>query len=1043
METVDIRLHSHVTAMTLLISSDEWPFVTLNNTFEQTGQNVLDLSGAERFLIANFVTNDQRDQWEIYSPKNQAWVQNGIVFRGGDEQAQPIAPYIHLGTGDPPEPVPDGADGAAGITYAPVWQIAPAPVDPLQVNYNVYLDPVFSQSLDQMLKKQTSVLSDFVTPSSPLLVGVTDEDDDEPRASMVHPIRQGRTTDYESKDSPIVAAAINLFTWNVFFENILHSEDTPGGMILVISNTCGLVYTYSIDGPVVTFLGVGDLHDESYNSFGVPQPLRSPSKEGGDERVDPCPYLATLYPSDTFRVSFTSNDPRVLTAGAVSVFGLSIFCFLLYGSCVERRQKDQMKSALRVSAVIGSIFPKQVLKRLLEHHGGEGGNNIPLGVTVSAAIEVNNANESSQAPPNLPIADLFPHCTVMYGDMVGFTAWSSAREPTQVFTLLENVYYSFDMLAAKRRVFKVETIGDCYVAVVGLPDPRKNHATIMARFADDCIHKLREVVQGLEIELGPETADLSMRFGLNSGPVIAGVLRGGKSRFQLFGDTVATAAAMEHTGATNRIHISQQTADILHKSGKGKWVKPRENLVYFDGKGKSQTYWLSITSESICSEPSSFASSDHSSTSGDSFGDFDNFSNHMPLGRMVDIETAGEMSDKTRRLVDWMVEMLSRSLKKIVAMREDDILPELAAVDLFGMEGTVLDEVKEIIPLPGQAVPYKRDPESIRLDENVKDQLHDYVCKIATMYRDMPFHNFEHAGHVTMSVGKLVSRIVSAKEIDYNEMSYKDEENHHVLHKNSYGITSDPLTQFTMSFCALIHDVDHTGVPNSALVKEKASLAELYNNKSVAEQNSVDLAWDLFMEPQYNELRGCICPSEADYQRFRQLVVNTVMATDIVDKELGALRKQRWNVAFDDSTKDENPLDTVNRKATIVIEHLIQASDVAHTMQHWHVYRQWNERFFQECYKAYKEGRAERDPSIGWYKGEIGFFDFYVIPLAKKLKDCGVFGVSSDEYLNYAQKNRGEWELKGEQLVAEFLTRYDEKYGMSDESNGESRGSQE
>ena len=58
-------------------------------------------------------------------------------------------------------------------------------------------------------------------------------------------------------------------------------------------------------------------------------------------------------------------------------------------------------------------------------------------------------------------------------------------------------------------------------------------------------------------------------------------------------------------------------------------------------------------------------------------------------------------------------------------------------------------------------------------------------------------------------------------------------------------------------------------------------------------------------------------------------------------------------------------------------------------------------------HKAYREGRAEKDPSEFWFKGEIGFFDFYIIPLAKKLKECGVFGVSSDEYLNYAIKNRG------------------------------------
>ena len=70
----------------------------------------------------------------------------------------------------------------------------------------------------------------------------------------------------------------------------------------------------------------------------------------------------------------------------------------------------------------------------------------------------------------------------------------------------------------------------------------------------------------------------------------------------------------------------------------------------------------------------------------------------------------------------------------------------------------------------------------------------------------------------------------------------------------------------------------------------------------------------------------------------------------------------------------------VNREATIVIDHLIQASDVVHTMQYyWHIYRKWNECLFREMYQAYLEGRAESDPSIFWYKGEIGFLDFYVM----------------------------------------------------------------
>jgi hypothetical protein len=96
-------------------------------------------------------------------------------------------------------------------------------------------------------------------------------------------------------------------------------------------------------------------------------------------------------------------------------------------------------------------------------------------------------------------------------------------------------------------------------------------------------------------------------------------------------------------------------------------------------------------------------------------------------------------------------------------------------------------------------------------------------------------------------------------------------------------------------------------------------------------------------------------------------------------------------------------------------------------MQHWHVYQKWNQRLFDEMMMAYRNGRSDKDPSLGWYKGELWFFDNYVIPLAKKLKDCGVFGVSSDEYLNYAMHNRDEWAAKGEDIVQQYLVQFEER----------------
>lgn len=192
--------------------------------------------------------------------------------------------------------------------------------------------------------------------------------------------------------------------------------------------------------------------------------------------------------------------------------------------------------------------------------------------------------------------------------------------------------------------------------------------------------------------------------------------------------------------------------------------------------------------------------------------------------------------------------------------------------------------------------------------------------------------------HVAMSVTKLLGRVVTPERIDYNNMSYKRKDGgSSALHEYTYGITSDPLTQFTVALGALIHDVDHTGIPNTQLVKESAEIANIYGGQSVAEQHSINLAWNILMRDKYQDLRACIYASQGELDRFRSLLVNVVMATDIADKSLAALRRRRWEKVFGKAeheldVQDGDPDDT-NRKATIVIEHLIQASDVSHTMQ--------------------------------------------------------------------------------------------------------------
>lgn len=670
-----------------------------------------------------------------------------------------------------------------------------------------------------------------------------------------------------------------------------------------------------------------------------------------------------------------------------------------------------------------------------------------------------------------PIADLYPNVTILYSDIVGFTSWASEREPSQVFALLQTILCAFDKIAKKYGVLKVDTNGDCFVAVTGILDTHvKDHALRMIKFARECRKSSVELLNLLEITLGPGTGDLSLRFGVCSGPATAGVLVGdGSGRIQLVGSTMIAAAQLEASGLPGRIHISQSTADELFASGMSKKSVQRrkDSVAHLD----MQTYWIKSSKNDGKVSSTSKAAGALMHTAVDSenaLGDTHPASSICSGSERLDDESEyafnwndfGKQNDdaasgKQERLIEWQVNMMTKLLKKIVARRHKhkksnkkggtkDFLTEAGSIPPFY-------EVKEIVTLPAfdpSTAVTVAEIDAVVINPEVISQLRSLISEIAGQYRQNPFHNFEHAIHVSMSVHKMLNRIVSPEDVNYvgKAKNVAAEQ-----HKHTFGITSDPLTHFAIVFSALVHDVDHTGVSNGQRAKEDPDLADKYKNQSLAEQNSVDLAWASLMKPCYQDLRDCLFGDEVEFSRFRQLVVNVVLATDIFDKQLKEIRNRRWNNAFDGDSAEstyagadisirsntmrdlfEQPKDDresalklqhTNRKATIVIEHIIQASDVAHTMQDWEVYKKWNEKLFQEMYVAWKAGRLKNDPSIGWYKGEIWFFDNYVIPLGHKLEECGVFGVASDECLHHALQNRKEWIQKGQEIVESMRER--------------------
>jgi Adenylate and Guanylate cyclase catalytic domain len=199
-------------------------------------------------------------------------------------------------------------------------------------------------------------------------------------------------------------------------------------------------------------------------------------------------------------------------------------------------------------------------------------------------------------------------------------------------------------------------------------------------------------------------------------------------------DTVNTAAFIEGTGERNRIHVSQETADLLATVGKGHWVEERGEKIHVKGKDELQTYWLIFRGSPSGQSRSSSSGADDTENGVDE-------KNHASSPTSL----LNPFDSKTQRLVEWNTDVLSRLLKEVVASRLSresyrvEGLPNDTAHGLAKDESmNVLDEVVEIIHLPDfdvQGVNRRVDASNMELSDKVKQQLRDFVTIIASMYR--------------------------------------------------------------------------------------------------------------------------------------------------------------------------------------------------------------------------------------------------------------------------------------------------------------------
>ena len=237
---------------------------------------------------------------------------------------------------------------------------------------------------------------------------------------------------------------------------------------------------------------------------------------------------------------------------ALNIVGVGAIAFTVLASFAA--QRNRALAALRVEqarseALLTNILPRSIADRL---------------------------KVDGQA-----IADHFDAASVVFADVVDFTPFAQRHSPAEVVGILDRLFSDFDALVERNGLEKIKTIGDCYMAASGVPEPRADHARRAALLALD----MRKAIAGSTARNGFE---LELRIGINSGPLVAGVIGSKRFLYDLWGDAVNTASRMESLGTPGEIQITKETYELL----KDEFVCRPRGTIQVKGKGEMETWFL-------------------------------------------------------------------------------------------------------------------------------------------------------------------------------------------------------------------------------------------------------------------------------------------------------------------------------------------------------------------------------------------------------------------------------------------------------------------
>jgi hypothetical protein len=374
------------------------------------------LGGIMATAYAPIIAAEEVTQWETYSQENQGWIGDSTVLRQVHPgHRQPMEGTIQdhefdrrLDSGSIKPYIWRWEDGEqvqettfSGNVLAPFWQSSPA--DAASVNQNLLANKDIAHLFSLVVEMNHTVISHAVQIDR-LFDFVFDLHEKErkknPHSFIMEPVYA------EFYENPVlVGILIAISAWENLFDRVL--PEGTNGLVCVVKDTCGNVFTYEINGEIATHLGYLDLHDERFDQYQRTTPIELYESEAASL----CKHDLYIYPSSTFRSAYNTNRPAIYTSVVALAFAFTALLLLMYDKLVSRRQEKTMTSAIRTNALVSSLFPENIRDRLIGYNGLDHGSKMISG---NEKTMENYGNKALVNAPfhSRPIADFFPQTTV-------------------------------------------------------------------------------------------------------------------------------------------------------------------------------------------------------------------------------------------------------------------------------------------------------------------------------------------------------------------------------------------------------------------------------------------------------------------------------------------------------------------------------------------------------------------------------------------------------------------------------------------------------